>query len=775
MIIQRAAVIGSGVMGSGIAAHLANAGISVVLLDIVPAGASDRNALATGAIARMKTQEPAPFMHPSAAERIVPGNIDDDLAKVADCDWIIEAVLEDLEVKRTLYRKLDAVRKAGSIVSSNTSTIPLRLLVETLPPGFAADFCVTHFFNPPRYMRLLEVVAGVATRPEVISAVRQCGDVQLGKGVVDCKDTPGFIANRIGTFWMECAVREAFDRGLTVEEADAVCGRPMGVPNTGVFGLFDLVGIDLMPHVSKSMLATLPKDDGYRAIRVDQPLIHRMIAEGYTGRKGKGGFYKLTKRPDGSRVKEAMDLVSGSYRPMREPRLASLASGRRNLRALVEHPDKGGQYAWRVLSQTLQYAAALVPAIADTIVQVDDAMKLGYGWEKGPFELIDQLGPAWFAAALAKGGVVVPPLLAAVGKGTFYKVDGGALQYFGTDGAYRQLPRAAGVVLLADIKRASRPVASNPSAALWDGGDGVLVLEFTSKMNSLNAFSMQLVRQAIATIGDGSGAFGALVIHNEGTNFSVGANLGGVLLALNIAAWKEMEEAGRAGQQALKALKYAPFPVVAAVHGMALGGGCEVCLHADAIVAHAEAQLGLVETGVGLVPGWGGCKELLIRNVRKHGEDLIKVIGGTFETIMMAKMSKSAQHARSLGFLTDDDVIVMNRDRLLGEAKKKALALKSGFRATTMAELRLPGPMAKQLMVAQVAQRASAGQATAHDVVVATALAEVISGGDTNPSRILSDDDLFTLERNAFLSLVRTPATIARIEHMLATGKPLRN
>jgi 3-hydroxyacyl-CoA dehydrogenase len=774
MAIQRAAVIGSGVMGSGIAAHLANAGIPVVLLDIVPAGATDRDALAKGAIERMKTQEPAPFMHPSVADRITPGNIEDSLKLVADCDWIIEAVLEDLDVKRALYKRVDAVRKAGSVVSSNTSTIPLKLLVDGMPATFAADFCITHFFNPPRYMRLLEIVAGPTTRPEAIAAVRHCGDVQLGKGVVDCKDTPGFIANRIGTFWMECAVKEAFALGLTVEEADAVNGKPLGIPSTGVFGLFDLVGIDLMPHVSKSMLATLPPHDGYRAIRVDQPLINRMIADGYTGRKGKGGFYKLTKSATG-KVKEAMDLVSGQYRPTEEPRLASLAAGRKNLKALVTHADKGGQYAWRVVSQTLAYAASLVPEIADTIVQVDEAMRWGYGWEKGPFELLDTLGTAWFAERLAKDGVAVPSLLSVAAGRPFYRVDKGRAEFLGVDGQYAPMVRAPGVVLLADIKRASKPVAKNPSAALWDVGDGVLCLEFTSKMNSLDPFSMAMIGKAVSTIGDGSGKFSALVIHNEGTNFSVGANLGGVLLAVNIAAYADLDAGGKAGQQAMHALKYAPFPVVAAVQGIAFGGGCEVALHADAIVAHAEVQMGLVETSVGLVPGWGGCKEMIVRGFARHGMDLIKVLGGAFETIMMAKSSKSAQHARSLGFLRDGDVVVFNKDRLLAEAKAKAVALRASFLPTLAPEIRLPGAMAAQMMVTQVEARAAAGQATPHDVVVGTALARVLTGGDTDPMKLLTEQHLYDLERAAFGSLVRTPATVARIEHMLATGKPLRN
>ncbi|HNZ96830.1 MAG TPA: 3-hydroxyacyl-CoA dehydrogenase/enoyl-CoA hydratase family protein, partial [Thermoanaerobaculia bacterium] len=671
--IAKVGVIGAGVMGAGIAAHFANAGLPVVLLDIVPEGATDRNVIAAGAIEKMKKTKPAPFMSAARARLVTPGNLEDHLELLADCDWIVEAVVERLDVKQSVYRRLDAVRRPGTIVSSNTSTIPISHLVEGLPETFARDFLVTHFFNPPRYMRLLEIVAGKATRPEVVAAVTAFADERLGKSVVACKDTPGFIANRIGTFWLEAATKAAIEGGLTVEEADSVAGRPMGFPKTGIFGLLDLVGLDLGPHIAASLLATLPADDPYREIYEDRPLLRRMIAEGYTGRKGKGGFYRLDREGE-KKTKLAIDLATGEYRPQTRPRLASVTAGAKDLRKLVEHPDKGGRFAWQLLSRTLAYAASLVPAIADDLTAVDEAMRTGYAWKWGPFELIDRLGPAWFAERLAAEGRPVPPLLAAVGDGTFYRVEAGRMQYFGTDGAYHDVVRPAGVLLLSDVKLAGPPVAKNASASLWDLGDGVLCLEFTSKSNSLDEAILRQLQKAMKLIENGR--FRALVVHNEGTNFSVGANLGLALFAANIALWPAIEALIAEGQRVYKALKYAPFPVVGAPSGMALGGGCEILLHCDAIQAHAESYIGLVEVGVGVVPGWGGCKEMLARwitNPKRPGGPMPPV-AKVFEMISTAQVSTSAEEAREMLILREGDGITMNRDRLLADAKAKALA-----------------------------------------------------------------------------------------------------
>ena len=771
--IQKVAVIGSGVMGSGIAAQVANAGLEVILLDIVAEG-SDRDAVARGAIQRMRKTNPAPLMHPRNAGRIRPGNLDDHLDWLADCDLVIEAVLENLEIKKDLYQKVDAHRRSDCIVTSNTSTIPLDHLVADMPEDFREHFAVTHFFNPPRYMRLLELVAGSVTRAGVITALRDFGDRLLGKSVVDCKDTPGFIANRIGILWMGVAVRFAFEDGITVEEADAIIGKPMGIPKTGIFGLLDLVGIDLQPHVERSMLSLLPKGDMYRDIHRRSEFIEKMIADGYTGRKGKGGFYRLN-RSGGGKIKEALDLSSGEYHRAKTPTLESVEAARGGLRALVEHPDHGGQYAWRVLSHTLSYAAALVPEIADDIHAVDEAMKNGYAWKWGPFELIDKLGPRWFAERLAAEGMVVPPLLEKVGDSNFYRTENGRLQYFGTDGAYHNVERADGVLLLSDIKRSSDRIAGNASASLWDIGDKVLCLEFHSKMNAVDEGIMTMTANAMKMIP--AQGYEALVIHNEGTNFSVGANVGLALFAANIAAWPKITESVKQGQDIYKKLKFAPFPVIGAPSGMALGGGCEILLHCDVIEAHAETYMGLVEVGVGLVPAWGGCKEMLLRwsDNPKHAKGPMPAVSKVFETVATATVAKSAEEARSLLYLRPNDGIVMNRDRLLARAKERALSMVKGYMPPEPRELQLPGPSGETAMTLVLNDFRRAGKATDHDVTVGKKLAHVLAGGKVDPTETLTEDKLLNLERAAIVSLLRTSPTLDRIEHMLETGKPLRN
>ena len=771
--IQKVAVIGSGVMGSGIAAQAANAGLEVVLLDIVAEG-SDRDAVARGAIQRMRKTNPAPLMHPRNAARIQPGNLDDHLDWLADCDLVIEAVLENLEIKKDLYQKVNAHRRSDCIVTSNTSTIPLDHLVADMSEDFREYFAVTHFFNPPRYMRLLELVAGSDTRAEVITALRDFGDQLLGKSVVDCKDTPGFIANRIGILWMGVSVRFAFEDGITVEEADAVIGKPMGIPKTGIFGLLDLVGIDLQPHVERSMLSLLPEGDMYRDIHRRSEFIEKMIADGYTGRKGKGGFYRLN-RSGGGKIKEALDLSSGEYHRAKTPTLESVEAARGGLRALVEHPDHGGQYAWRVLSHTLSYAAALVPEIADDIHAVDEAMKNGYAWKWGPFELIDKLGPRWFAERLAAEGMAVPSLLEKVGDSNFYRTENGRLQYFGTDGAYHNVERADGVLLLSDIKRSSDRIAGNASASLWDIGDKVLCLEFHSKMNAVDEGIMMMAANAMKMIP--AQGYEALVIHNEGTNFSVGANVGLALFAANIAAWPKITESVKQGQDIYKKLKFAPFPVIGAPSGMALGGGCEILLHCDAIEAHAETYMGLVEVGVGLVPAWGGCKEMLLRwsDNPKHAKGPMPAVSKVFETVATATVAKSAEEARALLYLRPNDGIVMNRDRLLARAKERALSMVKDYAPPEPRELQLPGPSGEAAMTLVLDDFRRAGKATDHDVTVGKKLAHVLAGGKVDPTDTLTEDKLLNLERAAIVSLLRTSPTLDRIEHMLETGKPLRN
>ena len=773
MEIKQAAVIGSGVMGSGIAAHLANAGVPVTLLDIVPDGANNRNTLAEGAIQKLLKQDPAPLMHKRNARLITAGNTEDDMDKLAEADWIVEVVIERLDIKHDVFQKIEANRKPGSIVTSNTSTIPLAQLMDGMPDSLAQDFAITHFFNPPRYLRLLELVGGPQTRPEVIDTLQEFCDVRLGKGVVTAKDTPGFIANRIGTLWMQSAVNATIDHGLTVEEADQVGGKPMGVPKTGIFGLIDLVGVDLMPHVAASMNAALPADDPYVQEYRESALVQKMIDEGYTGRKGKGGFYRLNKE-GGKRIKESIDLSTGEYSPSRRAQLESVSAAGRNLQALVEFDDKGGAWAWDVLSKTLSYSAQLVPEIADTIVDVDDGMTLGYAWKWGPFELLDKIGAKYVADRLRDEGRPVPPLLDQVGEGSFYRVEDGQLQFFGTDGQYHDIVRPEGVLLLEDVKRRSEPVIRNGSASLWDIGDGVVCFEIHTKMNALDPDVVALIEKSIGLV---EKDYKALVFYNEGSNFSVGANIGLALFAANVGVWPMIETMIEGGQNALKKIKFAPFPTVAAPANMALGGGCEIVLNSSAIQAHAETYTGLVEVGVGVVPGWGGCKEMLLRwqTHPKTPKGPMPAVAKVFEYISTAQVAKSAQEAQEMLILRDGDGISMNRDRLLYDAKQKALAMVDGYQPPEEAEIRLPGGGGRAALDLAVDGFHQQGLATDHDVVVSGEVANILTGGEADLTDTLSEADMLKLERDAFIKLLKTPATLARIEHMLTTGKPLRN
>ncbi len=775
--IKKAAVIGAGVMGASIAAHITNAGVPCVLLDIVPKDNPNRNAIAEGAVAKLLKTDPAPFMSKRNASLITTGNTEDHMNLLADCDWIIEAVIENLEIKKTLYRKVEETRKKGSVVSSNTSTIPLKELEAGMPADMVQDFMITHFFNPPRYMRLLELVASSKTKKEHLTMIRDFCDVRLGKGVVICKDTPGFIGNRIGMYWLQTGVIEAINLGLTVDEADAIASRPFGIPKTGVFGLIDLVGLDLMPHITKSMLSLLPKTDDYVRISAEPPVITTMLQNKWIGRKGVSGFYRV-KKDGGQKIKESLNLTTAQYAPSVKADLPSLnASKKGGLKALVESPDKGGQYAWKLASQGLTYTAALVPEIADRITDVDEAMKDGYGWGKGPFEIIDDMGAKWFADKLAADKKPVPPMLKlAAEKGGFYRTEGGKLQYLTTTGDYADVVRAPGVLKLSDVKRAGKPVLKNPSAKVWDIGDGVLCFEFTSRANSLDPLTMAAYKDTIKLIKSDK-KWKGLVVHNEGPNFSVGANIGLVLFAANIAVWAELESQIEEGQKTYLALKQAPFPVVAAPLGMALGGGCEILLHSDSIQAHAETYTGLVEVGVGVIPGWGGCKEMLLRfkNDPKMPKGPIPASGKAFEMIGTAQVSKSAFEAKEMGILRKDDQITMNRDRLLADAKAKVLKLAEGYQPPKDQVISLPGAGGVAALTVALQGMQLQGKVTPHDMVVSLALAKVLTGGNTDPVDTISEKDILKLERQAFLELARNPATLARMEVMLDTGKPLRN
>jgi 3-hydroxyacyl-CoA dehydrogenase len=529
-----------------------------------------------------------------------------------------------------------------------------------------------------------------------------------------------------------------------------------------------------MPHLMQSMKDSLPKGDPFFEVAQIPPLLERMITDGYTGRKGKGGFYRLN-REGGGKLKEGIDLQTGEYRASVKPNLASVSAAKKGPRALLEHQDEGGRYAWRVLSRVLSYAASLVPEINDHLYAVDQAMRLGYAWKYGPFELIDRIGAPWLAERLRREEMPVPALLKAVGDGGFYRIEKGVLQYFTTQGDYRDVPRSEGVMLLADVKRRNKPLAKNASAALWDIGDGVVCLEFTSKMNTMDPQIMAMIRKAIELVP--AQDYRALVIYNEGTNFSAGANLGLLLFAGNLAMWPEAQAMVKEGQDTYMDLKYAPFPVVGAPSGLALGGGCEILLHCDALQAHAETYVGLVEVGVGVIPGWGGCKELLTRwtiNKRRPGGPMPPVTKA-FETISMATVAKSAAEARDYLFVREGDGITMNRDRLLADAKAKALSLAKDYTPPEPVALNLPGKTAQVAMSMAVDSFIKLGKVTPHDQVVVGELMEVLSGGDTDITEPLSETDLLDLELKHFMRLARHPDTMARMEHLLETGKPLRN
>ncbi|WP_380784064.1 3-hydroxyacyl-CoA dehydrogenase NAD-binding domain-containing protein [Sphingomonas sp. R86520] len=768
--VKKVCVIGAGVMGAGIAAQVANAGIPVLLLDIVPRQGDDRDAVAKGAVAKMLKTDPAPFMSKRAAKLVETGNIDDHLDRVAECDWIVEAIVERLDIKQALYAKLEALKRPGTAVSSNTSTIPLGNLVEGRSDQFKADFLITHFFNPPRYMRLVEIVRGEHTDVAVAEKVEDFVDRFMGKRIVRAKDTPGFIANRIGTYWLAIAINAAMDQGLTVEEADQIGGRPMGVPKTGIFGLVDLVGVDLMPLLSKSLSSTLPAGDPYFDTVRPLPLVDKMIAEGFTGRKGKGGFYRFDKA---TRTKLSLDLATGEYRAEAKPSELPGKTGK-DLAALIAEPGKIGTYAWSILGNTLSYAAMLVGEAADDVVAIDDAMKLGYNWKDGPFELIDRMGPGLLAARLAEEGRDVPAILMTAGDRPFYRVENGQRQYLTAAGEYADVPRANGVELLEDIKLRSQPILTNLSASLWDVGDGVAALEFHTKMNALDDQVVALINEAIPVVRE---RFKALVVYNEASNFSAGANLGAAMFAVGAGLWDMVEASVAGGQQAYKVLKYAPFPVVSAPAGLALGGGCEILLHSDAVQAHAETYAGLVECGVGLVPGWGGNGEMLDRwtKSRTLPNGPMPVLTKVFQAVSTAQVAKSAAEAKEMMILRKADGITMNRDRLLADAKAKALSLVDGYVAPEKPTFRLAGASGRTGLNMAVSDFHKKGMATDYDLVVADRLAEVLTGGEADLVDTVTEDQLLDLERAAFMASVKDPRTQARVVHMLQTGKPLRN
>jgi len=768
--IRRAAVIGAGTMGAGIAGHLANAGVPVVLLDVVPEGAADRDAVAKRAVERLLASSPPALMHADRAKLIAPGNIEDHMGLIAEADWIAEAVVERLEVKQALYRKIDAARRPGALVSSNTSTIPLSLLTRDMPAGLVPDFAITHFFNPVRYMRLLELVAGPETRPEAVATLSDFCDRVLGKGVVRCNDTPGFLANRVGCYALQVAMVEAEALGLTVEEADAVMGRPMGIPKTGVFGLYDLIGLDLMLDVCSSLAAALPAGDPFQAVADGVTVTHRLVDEGRTGLKGGGGFY----REDAKGKRQAVDLASGQYRPAARPQLDAAAAGERDgLAALVDWPDKYGAFARRVSAKVLAYAASLVPEVTDDPDAIDEAMRLGYNWAQGPFEMIDALGVERFRRGLERDGLPVPAFLATAGSRGFYRAKAGSLEALRPDGAYRPVTRPPGMVRLGDVLRTGTPLRDNGAARLWDVGAGVACLEFHTKANALVPASMALLHESLGVV---EREFRALVVHNDAPHFSMGVDLTFVLAAAEAKDWARLETMLAEFQGTCAAVRGAPFPVVAAPAGMTLGGGCEVVVHCDAVVAHANVTLGQVETLVGLIPGGGGAKELFSR--WRDAPDVppgVEAAVTAFRLVGTGRTASSPDEARPLRLMLDRDQAVMNRDRLLAVARDRALAMAEGYAPPAPPTFAALGQEGYDALQAVLDALQAKGITTPHDHVVGAQLARILCGGDRPGGTPVSEDEVFAIEREAFLHLAGTEATLARIRHMLEHGRPLRN
>ena len=763
-------------MGAGIAAHCANAGCEVLLLDIVKEG-GDRSAIAKAAVQQMAKSNPEMLMHKGNVKLISAGNIEDDLDKLSEADWVIEVIVENLGIKTSLYASMSEHIGPDTIVSSNTSTLPRSELVEGMSSEMTSRFLITHFFNPPRYLPLLEVV----TSPEVDDSVteRLCSfaDERLGKRVIMCNDTPGFIGNRLGVYFIQRAFKATIDHGFTVEQADAMLGRPLGIPKTAVFGLMDLVGIDLSVHVIESLISHLPEDDPFHDIvGTGEDIIQEMIADGYTGRKGKGGFYRLNKE-GGKRVKEARDLTTGEYAPAdRKAAFPSARMGKQGLGPLMDYPDEGAAFVSDILLDSLAYAAHLVPDVTDDVHSIDSAMKAGFNWKRGPFEMMDSIGAASMVERLEASGRSVPPFLTtAADNGGFYSIEDGEIQRLAPDGSMVAVDRPESTLTVADLKRRGKPLKRNGSASIWDMGDEILLVEYHSKMNAMDPMNIEMLVNAV-DLAESEGWKG-IVIGNDGSNFCAGANLGLVLFAVNLAAWKDVEDFIAAGQDTYQAVKYCEVPVVAASAGMCLGGGAEVLMHCDAIQSHAESYIGLVEVGVGIIPAWGGCKELMgrLRDFGLVSEGPMGPVMKAFEYIGTAQVAKSAEQARSMGFLGPSDGITMNRDRLLADAKARALELSSGYEPPEPRTYNLPGPTGRTALELAVRDLALSGQATPHDVVVTNELAWILSGGDTDMTETTEEDDILTMEREAIGRLGRHEDSLARMEHMLETGKPLRN
>ena len=817
--IHKVAVLGAGTMGARIAAHFANAGVPSLLLDIVPSDAPPgaahpaRNKIAAAGLDGAAKSKPAAFFEASLSRLVTVGNFDDDLKQLAEVDWIIEAVVENLEIKRTLLKKVESVRKPGTIVTTNTSGLPVAKIAEGFSHDFRRSWFGTHFFNPPRYMRLLELIPTPDADRALIEAVTHFCDAQLGKGVVLAKDTPNFIGNRIGTFSVLNVMRLMQEMDLSIEEIDALTGQAVGWPRSATFRTIDLVGLDILGHVVANTTANVHDERSELQL---PGFFRQMLERKWLGDKTKGGFYKKVKSAHGKdadgKHKEdermALDWKTLEYHPRHKPKFAALDMAKNveetgaRLRMLLglnnggdgapPKADKAGAFLWAALSDLWTYSANRIPEISDSVVEIDRALHLGFNWELGPFELWDAAGVEATVARMKKEGrpvaANVEKLLASDAK-SWYEDDPqtpSGRAYFDLDhGSFKPVEAPAGVWSVAAAKKSNYVVKKNAGASLVDLGEGVGCIQFHSKMNALGADIISLILQTLKPGGAGDG-FDAFVITNDAPNFSVGANVMLLLMSIQEEEWDDVDLAIRQFQGMTQAIKFSPKPVVAAPFGMALGGGCEISLHAAVRQPHAELYMGLVEVGVGLLPGGGGCKEMLLRavdsaaSIRPDGREsveLLEAMKKAFETIATAKVSTSAEEARGLGFLSSSDRITMNRERVLSDAKARALELVcAGYEPPVMrTNIPAPGENILATLKLGVHLMRQSEYISDHELKLATKIAEVLCGGNITPGTPVSEQYLLDLEREAFKSMCGEKKTQERIQFTLKTGKTLRN
>ena len=767
------AVIGAGTMGSGIAAQIANAGHNVLLLDLDAKPGEDKTP-AEKAIDRLQKSDPPQLMHRRNADRIATGTIDGDFDKLATCDWIIEAVVERLDIKKALYKRLDDVISADCIVSSNTSSIPIKLLVEDMPQAFRERFAITHYFNPVRYMRLLELVRGEDTREDIMDQLADYNDRILGKGVVRCADTPGFLGNRVGVFALQVGIDEAMRCNLTVEQADAIMGRPMGIPKTGVFGLYDLIGIDLMSDVVDSLASTLPEGDAFHAVSAKNDMIAAMIANGFTGDKGNGGFY--TEAADGTKMARPLTGAGAAlaeYRPAATDlpdaaQQAATAAATRGepLDAILDGNDDCTRFARRVLGRVLAYAAHLIPHVTQTPQDIDDAMKLGFNWQRGPFEMIDAIGPDRMRALLAEVEIEAPAILNS--DQPFYRPDGNNLTVRHANGDFAPVQLPDGVMRFHMTRQTMTPILANNAASLFALDGDIRLVEFHSKANALTDESMEIVAAAAKDHGTG------IIIHNDAQHFSAGVDLNAFRALIEAKDWDGIDAFLARFQDAVCLLKYTPVPVIGAPSGLAAGGGYEVLAHCDKLVVHTNSVMGLVEAAVGVVPGGGGVKETYLRwhDAKGNWDD---AAWQTWMNIGYAATGSSPQlSGRMQYFLEGRDETVMNRDRLLTRAIALVGEMRDGYSAPARPTAMLADAGLHDKMSQFMQEGVDRGDFMPHDKTVAMEIAGIMLRGDGDPAEV-DEQALYARERRAFINLAKTERTHARIASMLDDGAAIRN